>query len=148
MGDRVMELRATFEEEWLVAEARSSYPSMPLTHRDLKVYRRAFELAGEVSRLERLFPKEELYCLVPQIRRAARSVHANIAEAWRKRRYEGAFIAKPSDAEAEAAETQSWLETALDEGYIDAPTFDRLFQEYEHLLASIVGMIHYSENGP
>lgn len=72
-------------------------------------------------------------------------MYANLAEAWRKRRYEGAFIAKLSDSEAEAAETQAWLETALAENYIDEETFLRLFGDYERLLFTIVGIIDHSE---
>jgi four helix bundle protein len=140
----VMEVMEVSDGPSFVAEVRPTYNPAPRSHRDLKVYRRAFDLAGQVSRLARTFPKDETYCLVPQIRRSARSVHGNIAEAWRKRRYEGAFIAKLSDAEAEAAETQSWLETALDEGCIDAATYDRLLEEYERLLAMIVGIIDHS----
>ncbi len=67
----------------------------------------------------KLFPKEETYSLTDQIRRSSRSVSGNLAEAWRKRRYEKAFIAKLSDAEGEAAETQTWLEYAHACEYID-----------------------------
>src|SRR5579862_6219770 len=141
----VMEVIEVTDDSLFVAESRASYGSAPRSHRDLKVYCRTFELAGQISRLARTFPKEELYGLTLQIRRSARSVHANIAEAWRKRRYQAAFVAKLSDAEAEAAETQSWLETAEDEGYIDRATFDHYFNEYEKLLATIVGIIDHSD---
>jgi len=78
-------------------------------HRELDVYRLAFDAAMRIFTLTKAFPREESYSLVDQIRRSFRSVCANIAEAWRKRRYEGAFVSKLSDAEAEAAETQVWL---------------------------------------
>jgi four helix bundle protein len=72
------------------------------THRELEVYGRAFDSAMEIFEISKAFPKEETYSLTDQIRRSSRSVCANLAEAWRKRRYEAAFIAKLTDAEAEA----------------------------------------------
>lgn len=80
------------------------------THRDLDVYQMAFEAAMRIFELTKRFPKEETYSLTDQIRRSSKSVCSNIAEAWRKRRYEAAFVSKLNDAEAEAAETQVWLE--------------------------------------
>ena len=73
------------------------------THRDLKVYSKAFDAAMQLFEISKAFPKEETYSLTDQVRRLSRSVCANLAEAWRKRRYEAAFIAKLSDCEAEAA---------------------------------------------
>jgi four helix bundle protein len=140
-----MEVMEVSDGPSFVSEERTIYGAAPRSHRDLKVYQRAFELAGRISRLARTFPGDERYCMVPQMRRSARSVHANIPEAWRKRRYEAAFIAKLSDAEAEAAETQSWLESAWDEGYIDEQTFESYFHEYERLLGTIVGIIDHSD---
>jgi four helix bundle protein len=84
-----------------------------ISHRDLEVYKRAFEAATRIFDLSKTFPKEELYSLTDQIRRSSRSVCANLAEAWRKRRYEAAFISKLNDVEAEAAETQSWGQAAM-----------------------------------
>jgi len=77
-----------------------------IRHHDLEVYERAFEAAMDIFEISRAFPKEETYSLSDQIRRSSRSVCANIAEAWRKRRYQAAFVAKLADAEGEAAETQ------------------------------------------
>src|SRR5215813_7448430 len=88
------------------------------SHRDLEVYRRAFDTAMQIFEASKKFPREETYSLTDQIRRSSRSVCANLAEAWRKRRYEAAFIAKLSDAEAEAAETQTWLQFAVSCGYL------------------------------
>jgi four helix bundle protein len=85
------------------------------SHRELEVYQLAFETAMRVFELSKSFTKEERYSLTDQIRRSSRSVCANLAEAWRKRRYEGAFLLKLNDAEAEAAEQfqkiwpKSWL---------------------------------------
>jgi len=76
------------------------------------------DLAMLVFELSKRFPVEERYSLTDQIRRASRSVASNIAEAWRKRRYPAAFIAKLSDSESEAAETQTWTEFARRCGYL------------------------------
>src|SRR5437870_5485969 len=82
-------------------------------HQDIEVYKKAFEAAMQVFHLSKSFPKEETYSLTDQIRRSSRSVCANLAEAWRKRRYEAAFVSKLNDGEAEAAETQTWIEFAV-----------------------------------
>ncbi len=86
-------------------------------HTELEVYQRAFKAAMCVYELSRGFPKEERYALTDQLRRSSRSVCANLAEAWRKRRYEGAFVCKLNDCEAEAAETQTWLQFAVECSY-------------------------------
>ena len=82
-------------------------------HTDLLVYQKAFEAAMKIFELSKSFPKEETYSLTDQIRRSSRSVCANLAEGWRKRRYEAMFISKLADAEGQAAETQVWLEFAV-----------------------------------
>ncbi|MFQ5407160.1 MAG: four helix bundle protein [Anaerolineales bacterium] len=115
------------------------------THRDLHVYRRAFDAAVTIFELSKSFPKEETYSLTDQIRRSSRSVCANLAEAWRKRRYELAFIAKLSDVEAEAAETQVWLEFAVKCGYLDRDVAADIYQAYDSLIGTIVGMINHPE---
>jgi four helix bundle protein len=79
------------------------------------------------------------------MRRSSRSVCANVAEAWRKRRYEAAFVCKLSDAEAEAAETQTWLEFAARCGYMDTPTRSELAATYDHILGKLVNMIWHPE---
>lgn len=87
------------------------------------------------------FPKEELYSITSQLRRCSRSVTANLTEAWRKRRNEAAFVAKVSDAEAEAAEVQHWIEHAVRCGYLDRVRGADLFRRYDRILAILVGMI-------
>jgi four helix bundle protein len=77
------------------------------------------------------FPKEETYSLTDQIRRSLRSVCANLAEAWRKRRYKAAFISKLSDAESEAAETQVWIEFAMKCGYLERDQSVALYKSYD-----------------
>src|SRR6266536_5627207 len=99
----------------------------PILHfRDLDVYQNALAAGLRVYELTKRFPIEERYVLVDQARRSSRSVCANIAEAWRKRRYKAAFISKLSDAEGEATETQVWYEVAHLCGYIDKKTFTDL----------------------
>jgi four helix bundle protein len=79
------------------------------------------------------------------VRRSSRSVCANVAEAWRKRRYEGAFVSKLSDAEAEAAETQVWLEFAVKCGYLGADAGRELYATYDRVLGKLVNMIRRPE---
>ena len=115
------------------------------SHRDLEVYQRAFQAAMRLFELSKGFPKEETYSFTDQSRRASRSVCANIAEAWRKRRYPAAFVSKLSDAETEAAETQVWLEFALQCGYITREQGRELFKEYEGIISTLVGMANHSD---
>jgi four helix bundle protein len=111
------------------------------SHRDLEVYQLGFEAAMRIFELTKNFPIEERYSLTDQIRRSSRSVCANLTEAWRKRRYEGAFLLKLSNAEAEAAETQTWLEFAVKCSYLDTDTGRELYRTYDHILGKLVNMI-------
>ena len=111
------------------------------THRDLDVYQMAFGSAMQIFELTKRFPKEETYSLTDQIRRSSRSVCSNIAEAWRKRRYEAAFVSKLNDSEAEAAETQVWLEFSVKCNYLDAAVGRELYTTYDHVLGKLVNMI-------
>src|SRR5262245_62004145 len=88
-------------------------PKLIRSHKDLEIYRRAVDAAMAIFHASRAFPREEVYSLTSQLLRSSRSVASNTCEAWRKRRYEAAFIAKLSDAETEAAETQVHLEFAV-----------------------------------
>jgi four helix bundle protein len=108
--------------------------------RDLIVYQRAFEAAMIIFEITKKFPREELFSLIDQIRSSSRAVCANLAEAWRKRRYKAVFINKLSDAEQEAGETQTWLEFALKCHYIDAQTFENLDKQYEEIFAMLFSM--------
>ena len=116
------------------------------THRELRVFQLSFESGMEVFNLSKSFPKEETYSLTDQVRRSSRSVSGNIAEAFRKRRYPKSFVAKLSDAEGEAAETQVWLDYALECGYIDKGIHAPLNDKYDHIIAMIVNMINKPEN--
>src|SRR6516165_640346 len=116
------------------------------THRDLDVYRKAFDVSMTIFHLSKSFPKEETYSLIDQIRRSSRSVCANLAEAWRKRRYQAAFISKLSDAESEAAETQVWIEFAAKCGYLERERALILYQGYDEVLRMLVAMINSPES--
>ncbi len=90
-------------------------------HSDLEVYSLAFDAATRIFQISKRFPIAERYSLTDQIRRSSRSVCANIAEAWRKRRYPAAFVSKLNDTEAEASETQVWLDFCLKCEYLISP---------------------------
>lgn len=101
----------------------------------------AFEAAMRIFEVTKQFPREERYSLTDQVRRSSRSVCANLAEAWRKRRYRRAFVLKLNDSEAEAAETQTWIEFAVKCKYLDANAGRELYREYDHILGKLVKMI-------
>jgi four helix bundle protein len=115
------------------------------SHRELRVYKIAFEVAMKIFEISQLFPKEERYSLTDQIRRSSRSVCANLAEAFRKRIYPKAFVSKLSDSEGEAAETQNWLDFALNCNYISETVYHALDQEYEKIIGMLVTMQKQSE---
>jgi four helix bundle protein len=118
----------------------------PIRHfRDLDVDQNALETGLRVYELSKKFPDHERYALIDQIRRSSRSVCANIAEAWRKRRYTAAFISKPNDSEGEAAETQVHIEFAFRQGYIGNAEFQPIDDAYEHILGQLVRMIDRPE---
>jgi four helix bundle protein len=116
-----------------------------MNHVDLEVYQRAFDIAMRIFETSKSFPKEETYSLIDQIRRSSRSVCANLAEAWRKRRYEKAFISKLSDSEGEAAETQVWLAFAFRCGYMQRDEAKEPYQTYNEIIRTLVGMINHPE---
>ena len=111
-------------------------------HTELEVYKKAFDAAMLIFKESKGFPKEETYSLTDQIRRSSRSVCANLAEAWPKRRYKGAFISKLSDAESEAAETQVWLEFTTKCSYLQHDRASHLYQAYDEILQMLVAMIN------
>ena len=109
-------------------------------HTDLEVYRRGFAAAMDIFRLSKAFPADEKFSLTDQVRRSSRSVTANIAEGWRKRRYSGSFVSKLNDSEGEAAETQCWIQYAVECKYIDAEAARRLYSEYDEIIAMLIKM--------
>jgi four helix bundle protein len=108
--------------------------------RDLDVYRRSFEAAMKIFQTTKSFPSEEKFSLIDQIRRSSRSVCSNLAEGWRKRKYEAVFRNKLTDAMQEASETQCWLEFSLACEYIDNDLFGELDAEYEAIFAMLNAM--------
>lgn len=110
-------------------------------YKELRVYRLAYDSAMEIFRLSRSWPAEERFSLIDQIRRSSRSVCTNIAEAWRKRRYEAAFVSKLSDSDTEAAETEVHLCFALDCGYIPSEAKTKLLDQYDHICRQLRRMM-------
>ncbi|MCH7498270.1 MAG: four helix bundle protein [Candidatus Marinimicrobia bacterium] len=111
----------------------------------MHAYQNAFESSSQIFEHTKRFPGDERYSLVDQIRRSSRSVCANIAEAWRKRRYPAAFVSKLSDADAEAAETIVWLDMALECGYLEKQAYDELVDNYDHIGARLTKMMSTPE---
>ena len=109
--------------------------------RELEVYKLSRKLSKDVFEVTRKFPKEEMYSLTDQIRRSSRSVGAQIAEAWGKRKYEKHFISKLTDANGEQLETQHWIETAMDCSYITKELADSLLKQYASVGKMLNSMI-------
>ena len=116
-----------------------------LSHHQLDVYKRAFKVAMQVFEVSKKFPREEMYSLTDQVRRSSRSVCTNLAEAWRKRRYEAAFVSKLNDSETEAAETQVWIEFAVASGYMGKEQAKEVYRAYNSIISTLVGMINHPE---
>jgi four helix bundle protein len=115
------------------------------THRDLLVYQKTRAAARMIYDLTIRFSREEIFSLTDQIRRSSRSVGAQIAEAWAKRRYEAHFISKLTDADGEQMETQHWLETALDCGYLSQEEMRALLERYAEIGRLLGGMMSKAE---
>jgi len=98
-----------------------------------------------IFEITKAFPPEEKYSMVDQVRRSSRSVCANLAEAWRKRKYPAHFVSKLSDCAAEGDETRVWLELALHCLYIDKSQFDELDARYDLIIGQLVRMISEPE---
>ena len=105
---------------------------------DLRVYQMSMSLAMEVFELSKAFPSEERYSLTDQVRRSSRSVCANLAGAWQKRRYSAAFVAKLSDSAAEAGESITWLEFAERCHYLDPEASGRLRRNYNVVVGQLI----------
>jgi len=114
-------------------------------HRDLKVYQLAYSLAMHIFKESETFPQEERYSLTSQIRRSSRSVAANIAEGFRKRQYPSMFMSKLADSDAEATETQVWLDFARDCGYLSTERHKELVARYEEIGMMVHSMIEHPE---
>ena len=115
------------------------------THKELEVYKLSFDVAMKIFQLAKKFPQKETYSLTDQILRSSRSVSANIAEAFRARKYEKSFVSKLVIAQCEAAESQTWLDFALSCNYIENNLHMALYDKYDHIIAMIVNMIKSPE---
>jgi four helix bundle protein len=116
------------------------------THKELEVYKLAFDGAMKIFEITKKFPKEEIYSLTDQIRRSSRSVCGNLAEAFRKRRYPKTFVSKLSDSEGEGAETQTWLDFANSCNYITSEECKYLNSLYDNIIGKLVNMSLHPEN--
>jgi four helix bundle protein len=108
--------------------------------KELKVYRKAFDMSVKIFELSKSFPKEEKLSLTSHIRRSSRSVCSNIAEAYRRKIYPKSLASILNISEAEAAETQHWLDTALECNYIDQATHNIFRQNYDEIIGMLVNM--------
>ena len=106
----------------------------------LEVYKLAVDSAMEIFEFTKTFPREERYSLTDQIRRSSRSVSVQIAEAWRRRKYEAVFVNKLNESEGEAAETQGWLEYAVKCGYLNRNSSRLIHRTYDRILGKLVTM--------
>ena len=113
--------------------------------KDLEVYKLSRQVSREIFQLSKHFPKEEKYALTDQIRRSSRSVGAQIAESWGKRRYPSHFILKLTDADSEQFETQHWLEIGNENGYIEDDSTNKLISSCESIGKMLNSMIDKSE---
>ncbi len=109
-------------------------------YRDLRVFQLAYQLAMDIFEVTKLFPREEKYALTDQIRRSSRSIPANLAEAWKKRRYEKAFVSKLVDCAGEAGETEVWLNFSKDFGYLGEDRYQELMDKYDEINRMLYGM--------
>jgi four helix bundle protein len=107
------------------------------SHRELRVYKLAFESATQIHEVTKKFPPEEKYSLTDQIRRSSRSVCANVAEAWRRRKYPKNFVSKLTDSDSEATETSVWLDFALHFGYLSPEQHKNLSDHYDHICSQL-----------
>jgi len=121
-------------------QARSLYG-----HWDLEVFNLAYQLAMWVFKLSRAFPQDERYSLTSQIRRSSRSVAANIAEGFRKRQYPNMFVSKLADSDAEATETQVWLDFARDCEYLSSEQHEERVARYAEIGMMLQSMMDHPE---
>ena len=130
-----------FTPPYSVTPIHKTMTKFAKTFRELEVYQNALTLAIEIHQFCKTLPQEEKYALADQMRRASRSVCANISEAWRKRRYKAAFRAKLSDSETEASEMQCWLDISLKLSYMNEEMYKDFNKRYEKVISQIVSMI-------
>ena len=115
------------------------------SYRDLEVYRLSRQLAQEIFKMTKKIPKEEMYSLTDQVRRSSRSIGAQIAEAWAKRRYIKHFVSKLTDADGEQQETQHWVETAFDCDYLSEKQKNDWIEGYNKVGRMLNSMINKAD---
>ena len=115
------------------------------SHFEWDIFKQAFDAAMQVFHLTKSFPVEERFSLTDQVRRSSRGVSANIAEAWRRRRYKGTFLMRLNDAEAEAAETQTWLAHAVHCDYLKREQVSEIMRRYETIIGTLVNLSCHPE---
>ena len=125
----------------MMAKGQSQYRG----YRDLRVYQLAYALAMEIFQETKAFPPEEKYSLTDQIRRSSRSIPTNLAEAWKKRNYEKAFVSKLVDCSSEAAETEVWLDFSRDCGYLKKDRCEYFAGKYDEVARMLYSMIEQPE---
>jgi len=113
--------------------------------KDLDVYKLAYEQAMDIFFLSKKFPKEEKYSLTDQIRKASRSVCANLKEAWSKRRYIAHFTSKLTDCDGENGETETWVDFAKDCQYIGVTDYNRLIERNQRVGQMLGNMINKAD---
>ncbi len=116
------------------------------SYRELEAYKAARNLSKDIYIITKSFPREEMYSLTDQIRRSSRSVGAQVAEAWAKRRYEKHFVSKLTDADGEQQETQHWIETSLDCGYLSAEVAENFLKQCSSIGRMLNSMISKSSS--
>lgn|SRR5690606_33111741 len=112
--------------------------------KETAVYKKSFSLAMKIFEISKSFPREEKYSLTDQVRRSSRSVCANLAEAYRKKRYPAHFISKLTDCDAENSETNVWIDFAFSCGYID----ETVQNELKIFTEEVGRMIYHMINNP
>ena len=114
-------------------------------HWEIDTYKLSIQAAMEIYELSKSFPEEEKYSLTDQIRKSSRSVSAQIAEGWRRRKYRGAFVNKMNEAEGEAAETQVWLEFSVKCRYMSREDGAALHKKYDEIIGKLINMGNHPE---
>jgi four helix bundle protein len=115
------------------------------SYKDLEAYKKAYEVAKMVYRMTATFPKEELYALSNQLRRAAVSVPSNIAEGYMRGSKE--YVQYLKIALGSAAELETQLSLSRDLGFCDGNNFKDVYalnEEVIRLLKTCIKRIGHS----
>ena len=110
--------------------------------KDLKVYKKAYVLAIDIFKVSKKWPSDEKYSLTDQIRRSSRSVCTNLREVWAKRRYAAHFVSKLTDVDGENSETDTWLDFAMDCGYLSVVDYNNFTKQCKEIGAMLGSMLN------